>query len=605
LAYREGSSIPKSSEVVFFLGAGASAYAGVPTTYSFVDEYVESIDESEKRETIKKIVDTLGQWKKDHIDIELLLDTLTKLKDKNREPLLQFYTNKTYILEGYHEKEPLVNNLKDFIKSKAIVETEDKIRYFEPFRELIEELRPLDIISVNYDTSIEQFCNCYRLTYEDGFDVHWNPVVFQKEHTDIRLYKIHGSVMWYQSDRGGYIKLPVMVRENKVQLINGEKAENLMLYPMQKWNFAEPILELLVEMKHILESESCKFLIVVGYSFRDDHITRILIDAARKNRELQLILIDPNAYEIYSKNLKYYDTSEKIPSSLKGRVICLPYLFEKVFPYVKNHYLRKLKEGFGIEKSQHQIDIQGGKGIRIGCLQSFADAEYTEKIETILKSESLDDEMYWSIKLEICLKMAVNLSANGESEKGLKYFRDFCNILKKVMMERINVVMISIGDRRMFVGCQVEFKFNFITSYDPITKRPNGNSNYGVPQFKNIIESLSQFCQTRVGFSYKPKKDLLMISDTIEKLKNYIGTLKDGKISDEEYIKLRGDKIPNIELFKIKCESFKKEGLPEDDHNKLNAILEGVERDILKEIVGEENLVTDPKRDSFVVDRMM
>ena len=101
--------------------------------------------------------------------------------------------------------------------------------------------------------------------------------------------------MWYQSDRGGYIKSLVMQRENKVELIIGEKAENLMLYPMQKWNYAEPFLELLVMVKNLLESETCKFLVIVGYSFRDDHITRILWDVARKNRELHFILIDPQA----------------------------------------------------------------------------------------------------------------------------------------------------------------------------------------------------------------------------------------------------------------------------------------------------------------------
>jgi hypothetical protein len=586
MVYSRRDPDSKSSEVVFFLGAGASVKAGVPTTYPFVNEYIESIEEPGKKETIKKIVNTLEKWKNDKIDIELLLETLTKLKNKDQEPLLPFYPGGTFILEGYYEKEPLINDLKDFIKSKAIVESEEKIRYLQSFREIIEEERPLDIISVNYDTCIEQFCNCYRLTYQDGFDVYWNPVVFQKEHTDIRLYKIHGSVMWYQSDRGGYIKLPVMVRENKVQLITGEKAENLMLYPMQKWDYAEPLLELLVEIKHLLESESCKYLIVVGYSFRDDHITRILWDVARKNRELHLLLIGPNAYQIYSKKLKYYPTSEKIPSSLEGRVICLPYLFEKVLPYVKNHYLKKIKEGFAFETSQHQIEIRGEKANWISCLQSFADAEYTEKIEAILKREPLDEETYWSINLELSLKMAVNLIANGENEKGIKYFRDFCDLLKKVMMERIDV---GIVDARGMIGVyQIEFKFNSITRYDPITKLPNGGSYIGVPQFKDIIGPLSEFCQTRAGFIKRSERELLKISDKLGKMKDYLGTLRDGKISVEEYIRLRENKIPDIEQFTNQYEILKKDGLPLDQQREFNAILVEVERNTLREIIEEE-----------------
>ncbi|VVB94210.1 Uncharacterised protein [uncultured archaeon] len=114
----------KSSEVVFLLGAGASVAAGVPDTYSFVKKFIESIDEQTKKETIEKIVQILEAWKKSDIDVELLLETLVKLKDKKQEPLLQFYDGGNFILKGYAEKKPLIDDLKDFIKSKAIVSGE-------------------------------------------------------------------------------------------------------------------------------------------------------------------------------------------------------------------------------------------------------------------------------------------------------------------------------------------------------------------------------------------------------------------------------------------------------------------------------------------------
>lgn len=294
----------QSSQVIFFLGAGASVAADVPDTYSFVKKFRDNIGDNAKKETIEKIIQTLERWKGSEIDVELLLETLTKLETKEEEPLLHFFEGGKFILSGYSPKKPLIEDLKDFIKSKAIV-SEEKIKYLEPILGFVEEFRPFDIISVNYDTCIEQFCNVHKLIHQDGFDVNWNPKTFAAEHTDVRLYKVHGSVMWYQGDRAGYIKLPIMTRKSKIELIYGEKAENLMLYPMQKWDYAEPLLELLVEIKHRLESETCKFLIIVGYSFRDDHIRRILWDAARKNRGLHCILIDPEAYQIYLDKLKY------------------------------------------------------------------------------------------------------------------------------------------------------------------------------------------------------------------------------------------------------------------------------------------------------------
>lgn len=166
----------------------------VPDTYSFVKEFIDNIHENDKKETIERIVQTLKEWKNKEIDVELLLETLTKLENKHQEPLLRFYEGGDFILKGYSEKKPLIDDLKDFVKRKAIV-SEEKIQYLQPFLGFVEDFRPLNIISLNYDICIEQFCIVHKLVYQDGFDVYWNPKTFDTEYTDIHLYKLHGSVM--------------------------------------------------------------------------------------------------------------------------------------------------------------------------------------------------------------------------------------------------------------------------------------------------------------------------------------------------------------------------------------------------------------------------
>jgi NAD-dependent SIR2 family protein deacetylase len=52
----------QSSQVILFLGAGASIAAGVPDTYSFVTEFMNNIRDPNKRETIKKVVQVLKDW---------------------------------------------------------------------------------------------------------------------------------------------------------------------------------------------------------------------------------------------------------------------------------------------------------------------------------------------------------------------------------------------------------------------------------------------------------------------------------------------------------------------------------------------------------------
>ncbi|MFA4955445.1 MAG: SIR2 family protein [Candidatus Methanoperedens sp.] len=566
----------KSSEVMFFLGAGASVAADVPDTYSFVKEFIDNINENDKKETIGKIVQKLKDWKNTDIDVELLLETLTKLENKGQEPLLQFYEGGDFILKGYSEKKPLIDDLKDFIKRKAIV-SEEKIQYLQPFLGFVDEFRPLNIISLNYDICIEQFCNVHKLVYQDGFDVYWNPKTFATEYTDIHLYKLHGSVMWYQSNRGGYIKLPVMTKESKIQLITGEMAENLMLYPMQKWDFADPLLELLVESKRLLESGKCKFLIVVGYSFRDNHIRRILWDAARKNKELHLIFVDPNAYQIYHEKLKYYDEQHSFPSSLDGKVVCLPYKFENVFHLLKNYYLKQLRVGLSAENSQHKAELQGGKADWISIIRHFILSEYTEKAEALWERiDRTQLEYEWSLSLEYHLKMAVNYLLNDQKQKADKHIKKFKKILYILMIERIFVNL-----TKMEKHVIIEVLFNY-------QNRDQGISYDRLENIKKFIVPLYDFCESRQKFVVVGTENKIQeITEYLKTLKQYLEPFKDGIIKHSDYIELRRNKRPNVKELAKRFDELYNDGSPDRVNELLINVIE-IEKSVLKEIIKEE-----------------
>ena len=463
----------------------------------------------------------------------------------------------------------MVEDLKDFIKSKAIV-SEEKIKYLEPILGFVEEFRPLDIISVNYDTCIEQFCNVRKLVYQDGFDVNWNPKTFATEHTDVRLYKLHGSVIWYQSDRGGYIKLPVMTKESEIRLVTGEKAENLMLYPMQKWDYAEPLLELLVEIKHRLESETCKFLIIVGYSFRDDHIRRLLWDAARRNRGLNCILIDPKAYQIYSDKLKYYNVQQQTPSSLDGRVVCLPYKFESVFPYLKNYYLKNLREGLSSEAVQYRAEIiEGKKANWISCITPFVNAEHCEKVESLLERvNNLEIERNLQMNLELLLKMFANLSANNREEEASLYFKKFGDFLRVILVERFDV--------------DVLVRSRFAVIYFNSIRHDSGAGYIGADQFKKLIENLSEFCEKRIEWVRVASEELRWVTEKLKSLNTYLEPFEKETMGCEAYINMRTTHIADVEGFRNK---YQKKEYPEELQNELKSAIENIEKSILSEIL--------------------
>jgi hypothetical protein len=559
----------QSSRVIFFLGAGASVAAEVPDTYSFVEEFRDSISDAAKKGTINQIIKTLEVWKGSKIDIELLLETLTKLERKDEEPLTSFFGGGKFVLSDLTQIETLIKDLKDFIKNKAIV-TENSIKYLEPILGFLED--PLDIISVNYDTCIEQFCNVYRRTYQDGFELEWNPKTFAKEHTDIRLYKLHGSVMWYQSDKAGYVKVPIRTMESEIELITREKAINLMLYPMQKWDYAEPLLELLVEIKHRLESETCKVLVIVGYSFRDEHIRRLLWDAARKNKKLTCILIDPKAYQIYSNKLKYYDDEEKIPSSLCERVVCLPYKFEKVFPSIKNYYLSNLSEGLDCYDSfrQHET-IEGKKVDWMACIPSLVNAEHCEKIERLLDLINVTEfERNLELNLNLLLKLFVNYSANNQTEKASEYLKKFNSFLHTIFLERFHL---EVSREPGFPKIELNYKD---ASYQVATS------------IKIIIGSLLDFCN--VEWVKEASEELRMVTETLKSLNIYLESFLDEEKDFGAYITLRTKEIENVlgedvEEFRKKYQG--KVLASDEERNKLRSKIVNIEKNILTVILWE------------------
>lgn len=249
------------SDILFFLGAGASVGAGVPDTFGLVDKFKELIKSDEKKyNTVEKIVSILEDWKKNvqhekngKVDIELLLETFDRLDNRDQDMLLEFFKITEYLLSDYSKKKPLKEELKDFIIKAGIVDSKH-IKYLEPLLVFIAENRPIDVFSVNYDICIEQFCNTYKKEYVDGFGIRWNPELFERSDIDIRLFKLHGSVMWYRTNTGDYVKSPMLRGEGKDKLITGEMVETLVLYPMRKWEYAEPLLELLILLKKKLEA---------------------------------------------------------------------------------------------------------------------------------------------------------------------------------------------------------------------------------------------------------------------------------------------------------------------------------------------------------------
>ncbi len=323
-------------DIIFFLGAGASVEAGVPTTKKFVEEFSDYLKGDEK---LLDLFKTIRKNLKKDIDVEYLLETVESLTDyikKSDNFLISIFFEDRKLIFDKKEKENIkifAKKLKAFIRKKTVVIDDEKISYMDPLVEIIR--RPLIIFSVNYDTCIETLSLRHKLRYTDGFGMEWEPERFEykksdKYKFDIYLYKIHGSIMWYETNKQNYVKIPVLFNQeetDEIKLMTAETASPFILYPSpSKWKYNKILDFLRSELRNKLkDADIC---VIVGYSFRDDDILEIFLDAAQENENLKIVLISPSAGETYYSKLEKYPNQTKSP--LWDKVITLNYEFGKV-----------------------------------------------------------------------------------------------------------------------------------------------------------------------------------------------------------------------------------------------------------------------------------
>ncbi len=397
-------------EIIFFLGAGASVKAGVPDTYRLTEDFrSDPTLDAESRANINEMLEILSAWKKrtdpenPRVDIELVLEALDRLQSNDHDLLLQFYDHPRYLLPGYPEKGVTIKTVRDYIKRRAVVKR-NSVGYLQPFLGFLRISAPLDVFSVNYDIVVEQFCSLHKKQLSDGFESEWDQNNFVKSN-DFRLYKLHGSVTWYKTEHADYVKVPILTGQ-EIELITGEKASPLILYPMRKWEYDEPLLALLMILKERLQT--ARFCIVVGYSFRDEHITRIIWDAARRNPYLNLIIISPNSPRTYERKLKYYErsVSPPIPSSLEGRVITLPYRFEDIFSDLQDKIVRPLRNALRMETDARSEELAQVNPNWTPAVGQFIEAEHYEKVVEILGRTPWDSlRLAWTDRVQYAFRM--------------------------------------------------------------------------------------------------------------------------------------------------------------------------------------------------------
>jgi DNA-binding ferritin-like protein (Dps family) len=527
-------------EIIFFLGAGASVDAGIPDTYKFVTQFRNYVEETaqELSKSLSEILSILEDYNESHggakpkdVDVEQLLVTLERLKGKDDEILLGFYENKVFTNRfDSNDVTRIEKLLQDFIRKTVVVEKEEKLRYLQELAKFVPPT--LEIFSVNYDTCVEQLCYLRNLKYTDGFDIYWKPQNLGPGDWDIKLFKLHGSVIWFESQTKEYLKIPIRTfvgeEETGLKLITGEDLKPLLVYPMQKWQYIEPLTELQLMFKKRLMDKSTRILVVVGYSFRDDYIIRMLWDAARINNDLRIVLLSPSAQETFERKLRYLD-EKKTPSRIADRVVCLPYPFRTAIYQLKNHYLRHLGNCVSLEQRNVDEEKSGQKVDWRSLLALCIECEFASKAESVFQ-ERLEydwlDVRSWSEenvqeRILLCMKALLHSSIVKDEfetrwlDRINKLF-DFTNV-ENLRITNITLQTFSIG-------------FNL------------GDKNVALRQILQLIEGLIAEIRRKselLGVDLKEKLDRIIANlERLKTFKEYLDQLKEN-LKWSDYVKLR------------------------------------------------------------------
>lgn len=351
----------KYSNIVFLAGAGASVIGGNPN-YG---------------KTVKMIADDIFGKLHDTED----LYTLEELAEKCK------YNNGKILVEGQTESEgsPLLDssfNLEDFLSTlfhyRPYVSERKKGKFNRSIQKILELIKEntnysydskdlkhgallnflsslsgkdgnkFSVITTNYDVLIEEAAAENNFVIFDGFNFtplpkfdsnmfEWNLVkevpnintreVEYKDKT-FNLVKIHGSLTWERQENGD------ILRKSKDSITDTNKM--VMVFPSSDkfaQSYQEPYFELFTKFQELIKRPNT-LLISSGFSFADDHISKMVTQALKNNSSLKLLVtdynIDPN--RAWNDEDKQYTEIEKSDTKYNKNWAELVRLMDEGYP---------------------------------------------------------------------------------------------------------------------------------------------------------------------------------------------------------------------------------------------------------------------------------
>lgn len=299
----------EDGSIMFLLGAGASFDAGIPMAVQ-MNQQLEALL-SDKKELCdlyyflkSSIVYQRGLEGnfEENVGIEDLLGVIEELGQRHKNRLYPFvgaWNAHLTKVGGPDFKnlelldEIIRGNLISWVKPRNSYRDGSYLQGLGTFGN--EYGYSLPIFTLNYDLLVERNLREAGFTVESGFDqsdLKWDAARFERndaDDTNFYLYKLHGSIDWERGEAG--LDDVLFCRQDpcdKPDLIFGVN------YKLQS---GDPYLFYAHELRKYSLESSTRLLFVVGYSYSDAYINKLLSQAIKQEPRKRIVNVAPKASE--------------------------------------------------------------------------------------------------------------------------------------------------------------------------------------------------------------------------------------------------------------------------------------------------------------------
>lgn len=332
-------------DVAVLLGAGASRDAGLPTTGEMTKclaEHFDSHRSQPTREVLHFVTGMLlgsegeqGNNPFAGLDVERVMTAIDLLGDRQHLELAPFIFSwhpRVAALEApkrqigswqgdklrrglnSRRNQDLEKALRDFVLetvgigpndggvfklayvhlTDALVDILAKLgdtSYLRPIFDLCPDDGWLAVATLNYDLALESAARNASVPLSTGVETWIDTGDWRWPAHGLRLLKVHGSINW-RNERRSEIDTMKQYRITAVDPSHKVVSPAVIFGGRNKLRTDGPFLELLAQFELMLREAQA--LLVVGYSFRDDHVNDIIRRWINRSERSRIVVVEPN-----------------------------------------------------------------------------------------------------------------------------------------------------------------------------------------------------------------------------------------------------------------------------------------------------------------------